>query len=80
MPSFANTRVTNVIGFPSRCSCKQSSERCVRLGKVALATIARLLSTHEQLIFHLNRNWMLGLYFVLLQRIQGDSCVANCVR
>src|SRR6266478_2020713 len=80
MPSFANILVTKVIGFPSRCRCKQCSERCVCLGEVALATLARLLRTHEQLIFHLNCNWAVGLYFVLLPQIQGDSCVASCVR
>jgi hypothetical protein len=46
------------------------------LGKVALATVAWLLSTYQQLMFHRTCNSMIGLP----PRIQGDSFVENCVR
>ena len=48
--------------------------RCVPR-HVVFATLAWLLTTYEQLMFHRTRNWMIGLP----PRIQGDSFIANCV-
>jgi hypothetical protein len=45
-----------------------------------VATLDQVPTTHEQLMFHRDWHWMIGLCFVLLPPIQGDRSVANLGR
>lgn len=45
-----------------------------------MATLAWVLTTYKQLMFHRDCSSMIGFCFVLLPRIQGDSFEANLAR
>jgi hypothetical protein len=85
-PSLGNFFVTNLTLY-SLSLCRRKDRAIKSPGDVAydqeqraFATLAWLPTKHQQVMFHRNFNWMVGLCFVRPLRLQGDSFVANCSR